>query len=1790
MASPPPFDICGDLDDDPTPPAPTPLAAPTPNGLNDRLLRLTRTHQRGPSQNPNPNPNPNPKPPPPPPPQEPEPAKVKLAGRRRLCKLSTAGDESAGDDDSIRDILDDLTTRLDSLSVDRPTARPRPHVSPLPCALHADPDPSQSQLNDGTKPSSSFVDCDDDDDDAGGAYGGFGVKEEVTRKVFKASSSSFGGRGNDDKMKAKGAYAFDTVSRKTTTESKASKFFGDYDDEDDIDQDAENGKENHADDVGWEKTEDFKMEPTGTGILGDDMGLGKTMQVSAFLAGLFHSCLIKRVLVVAPKTLLTHWTKELSVVGLKDKIRDYSGPNANARNYELKYAFKEGGILLTTYDIVRNNFKMIKGNFTNDFDDEEETLWNYVILDEGHIIKNPKTQRAQSLFEIPCVHRIVISGTPIQNNLKEMWALFYFCCPEVLGDKEQFKARYEHAIIQGNDKNATNRQKHIGSNVAKELRERIKPYFLRRMKNEVFLDSGTGEDKKLAKKNELIIWLKLTSCQRQLYEAFLNSELVHSSMQGSPLAAITILKKICDHPLLLTKKAAEGVLEGMDAMLNNQEMGMVEKMAMNLADMAHDDDDVELQVGQDVSCKLSFMMSLLQNLVSEGHNVLIFSQTRKMLNIIQEAIILEGYKFLRIDGTTKISERERIVKDFQEGPGAPIFLLTTQVGGLGLTLTKAARVIVVDPAWNPSTDNQSVDRAYRIGQMKDVIVYRLMTSGTIEEKIYKLQVFKGALFRTATEHKEQTRYFSKRDIQELFSLPEQGFDVSLTQKQLQEEHGQQLVMDDSLRKHIQFLEQQGIAGVSHHSLLFSKTAILPTLNDNDGLDSSRRAMPMAKHYYKGASSDYVANGAAYAMKPKEFIARTYSPNSTSTESPEEIKAKINRLSQTLANTVLVAKLPDRGDKIRRQINELDEKLTVIESSPEPLERKGPTEAQTLKDWESLKAKEEEAGGRARGEGRKGSGLNSTPFRLNSTSSTLVVFKVPSTFTTGRGALAAAAANGRFVPMAPTSQPQPQQEVEVEVDEDEELVNMVVEAGVGAIKMKMKIPRRVLGSLYPHQRDGLAWLWALHCTATGGILADDMGLGKTIQVSALLAGLFHSNLIKRALIVAPKTDLTHWVNHLSLLGLQHHIRLYSGPSLNDRCYQLNCTFKEGGILLTSYHIVRNNYMLLRGNGNGNNVDNNEEEPLWDYVILDEGHIVKNTKTQRAQSLFQIPSAHRIVLTGTPIQNKLKEMWALFYFCCPDVLGDEDAFELRYEKPILCGNDKNATDQEKQMASNAAKELRERIKPHFLRRMKSEIFVDTGAKDDKRPPQKNELRRLYEAFLNKDPVRSQTGALKGSSLEASTILRKICDHPLLLTKRDTDDFLEEMGAMLNNRDMCMVERILEDNLYADKRLQIVQGASCKIAFILPLLRNLVEEGHYVLIFSQTRVMLNLIQDAVSIEGHKFLRIDGTTKISERKKILKDFQEGLDSPILLLTSHVGGLGNTLTKADRVIVVDPAWNPSIDNQSVDRAYRIGQTKDVIVYRLVTCGTIEEKIYKQQIFKGGLFRTATECKEQPQFYNQDLYLHNEQEYSSLPPHGFDASLTQHKMQVENGQQLVMDESLKKHIQFLEQQGIAGVNRHGVLFCKTETTATLGDDGAINRKVRDIMVRRCYAPWEHICRDVEKKSLIDQVKEMSKKMDGLGDTMGRIVALEEEYAAELIGMLHENRWERSHLEKIRMQIDDLHEEHMAKFDEMLERIKRMELADEGELIAKFGEMVERMRQRCDMDRLSLPLLSSTLVA
>ncbi|CAL9244776.1 unnamed protein product [Arabidopsis halleri] len=668
------------------------------------------------------------------------------------------------------------------------------------------------------------------------------------------------------------------------------------------------------------------------GILGDDMGLGKTMQICSFLAGLFHSKLIKRALVVAPKTLLPHWMKELATVGLSKMTREYYGTSTKAREYDLHHILQGKGVLLTTYDIVRNNTKALQGDdHYTDEDDEDGIKWDYMILDEGHLIKNPNTQRAKSLLEIPSSHRIIISGTPIQNNLKELWALFNFSCPGLLGDKNWFKQNYEHYILRGTDKNATDREQRIGSTVAKNLREHIQPFFLRRLKSEVFGDDGATS--KLSKKDEIVVWLRLTACQRQLYEAFLNSEIVLSAFDGSPLAALTILKKICDHPLLLTKRAAEDVLEGMDSTLTPEEAGVAERLAMHIADNV-DTDDFQTK-NDSISCKLSFIMSLLDNLIPEGHRVLIFSQTRKMLNLIQDSLTSNGYSFLRIDGTTKAPDRLKTVEEFQEGHVAPIFLLTSQVGGLGLTLTKADRVIVVDPAWNPSTDNQSVDRAYRIGQTKDVIVYRLMTSATVEEKIYRKQVYKGGLFKTATEHKEQIRYFSQQDLRELFSLPKGGFDVSPTQQQLYEEHYNQIKLDEKLESHVKFLETLGIAGVSHHSLLFSKTAPIQAIQKDEEEEIRRETALFSGRPSASISQDTVINGADYAFKPKDVNLDkkiNISPIDDKELSESEIKARLNRLTILLQNKDTVSRLPDGGAKIQKQIAELTRELKDLKAA------------------------------------------------------------------------------------------------------------------------------------------------------------------------------------------------------------------------------------------------------------------------------------------------------------------------------------------------------------------------------------------------------------------------------------------------------------------------------------------------------------------------------------------------------------------------------------------------------------------------------------------------------------------------------------------------------------------------------------------------------------------------------------------------------------------------------------------------------------------------------------------
>ncbi|XP_024394535.1 SNF2 domain-containing protein ENL1 isoform X1 [Physcomitrium patens] len=677
------------------------------------------------------------------------------------------------------------------------------------------------------------------------------------------------------------------------------------------------------------------------GILGDDMGLGKTMQVAAFLAGLFCTQNIKCALIVAPKTLIAHWVKELKVVGLSRKTYDYSGTSVKAREYALQNVLQMGGVLLTTYDMVRCNFKALRGDFDgrDGYGDTSDDIitWDYMILDEGHLVKNPNTQRAKSLREIPAAHRIVISGTPIQNHLQEMWALFDFCCPDLLGDRKEFKDKYERQILAGTDKNASDRQKRIGIQVAEELRQKFGPFFLRRLKSEVFPDSEDKKERKLSRKNDLIVWLPLSEGQEKLYRAFLNSNTAEETLSTGTkvLSALTVMKKICDHPMLLTKRAANDIAEGMEGYLDAEDIQAAEAMTHSLAGMVQDDEDMSA-----TSCKIDFLMALLDNLVAEGHRTLIFAQTRKMLNIIQDEILERGWIFRRIDGTIKAADRELCVQEFQSDDEIPLFLLTSQVGGLGLTLTGADRVVIVDPAWNPSTDNQSVDRAYRIGQKNDVVIYRLMTCGTIEEKIYRKQVFKGHLMKVATEKKNQMRYFSQGELGEMFKVPEVGFRVSETQLQLHKEHSSQHKIDEGLQKHIEFLDGLGIAGVSHHDLLFTKEAepLPPPGSEDQDLNATwePRNPSYVGHRYKAASKPEKYSWEASQAVGRGILAtataglQSQGVDNSNALKVEFLRGKLERLSRTLDDKAMIARLPDHGVGLEKKLKETQKELREAE--------------------------------------------------------------------------------------------------------------------------------------------------------------------------------------------------------------------------------------------------------------------------------------------------------------------------------------------------------------------------------------------------------------------------------------------------------------------------------------------------------------------------------------------------------------------------------------------------------------------------------------------------------------------------------------------------------------------------------------------------------------------------------------------------------------------------------------------------------------------------------------------
>ncbi|KAJ6787602.1 hypothetical protein PWT90_05003 [Aphanocladium album] len=482
------------------------------------------------------------------------------------------------------------------------------------------------------------------------------------------------------------------------------------------------------------------------GIVGDEMGLGKTVQLIAFIAALHSSKKLKRpVIVVAPATLLRQWVSEFhrwwpplrvsilhsSGSGMLnptteddydlDHFRPMASKSSNAARRIIRGVVSKGHVLVTTYTGLQTYA-----------DDLLKVDWEYAVLDEGHKIRNPNAEITVTCKELNTPNRVILSGTPVQNNLTELWSLFDFIYPMRLGTLVNFRTQFEIPIRQGGYANASNLQVMTAEKCAEALKETISEYLLQRLKVDVAAD--------LPEKTEQVLFCKLTDGQRKAYETFLRSDEVSAILnrRRQSLYGIDILRKICNHPDLLDKKLSEKA---------GYEYGSPR-----------------------LSTKLQLTKDLLQNvMIPNGHKTLLFSQGKLMLNIIEKCMRDCGISYLRMDGETPVDQRQPMIDRFNNDPDVHVFLMTTRTGGLGTNLTGADRIIIFDPDWNPSTDLQARERAWRLGQNKPVKIYRLMTEGTIEEKIYHRQIFKQFMTNKVLKDPKQRSSYDLSDLYDLFT-------------------------------------------------------------------------------------------------------------------------------------------------------------------------------------------------------------------------------------------------------------------------------------------------------------------------------------------------------------------------------------------------------------------------------------------------------------------------------------------------------------------------------------------------------------------------------------------------------------------------------------------------------------------------------------------------------------------------------------------------------------------------------------------------------------------------------------------------------------------------------------------------------------------------------------------------------------------------------------------------------------------------------------------------------------
>jgi len=476
-----------------------------------------------------------------------------------------------------------------------------------------------------------------------------------------------------------------------------------------------------------------------------------------------------------------------------------------------------------------------------------------------------------------------------------------------------------------------------------------------------------------------------------------------------------------------------------------------------------------------------------------------------------------------------------------------------------------------------------------------------------------------------------------------------------------------------------------------------------------------------------------------------------------------------------------------------------------------------------------------------------------------------------------------------------------------------------------------------GQLKDYQLEGLRWLVTLFENGLNGILADEMGLGKTIQVIALIAYLRSKDVKGPFIIIAPLATLPNWINEFKKWAPSIECFLYHGTK-QERMQYRRKRMKHNTQHLHSFPVIVTSYEIAITDRNS------LEKYKWKYMVVDEGQRIKNINCRLIRELKKFPTENRLLLSGTPIQNTLEELWSLLNFVNPQIFDDLSVFQSWFGfrnigKETSVDDILNEEEKEKIVSK-----LHEILRPFLMRRLKKDVLIEM-------PPKKEfvvyagmtELQRKYYKLVQENKLKEQLiaagidQAKYFNQLNQQMNFRKVCNHPFLFGEPK-----DENGKYVSiNNPELLIE-------------------TCgKMRLLNRILLKLKENGHKTLIFSQMTEVLNILEDYFVYRGWRYCRIDGAVHMIDRQSQIESFNSDPDVFAFLLSTRAGGVGLNLSGADTCIIYDSDWNPHQDHQAQDRCHRIGQTKSVLVYRLLTVGSIEIDIMERQNSKKKLERMA---------------------------------------------------------------------------------------------------------------------------------------------------------------------------------------------------------------------------------------